>query len=103
MLGGVRSWHPVPVVLGWVGSYLHVSDSPALVLPATPSPNYTNYTVGNCVPLSLAGMVLLILVVILAEAWYSQSRSQQGAQGWSQEVSQGSLDPRVSGGTLPGR
>uniref|UniRef100_A0A8C0LXJ3 Ig-like domain-containing protein n=1 Tax=Canis lupus familiaris TaxID=9615 RepID=A0A8C0LXJ3_CANLF len=79
------------------------SDSLELLVSATPSPNYTNYTVGNCVPLSVAGMVLLILVVILAEAWYSQSRSQQGVQGWSQEVSHGGLNPRVSGGTLPGR
>lgn len=62
-------------VLGWARSHIPVSDSPILVLPA---PAFRNYTVGNCVHMSLAGVVLLILVAILVEAWHGQSRSQCG-------------------------
>uniref|UniRef100_G3SPX4 Uncharacterized protein n=1 Tax=Loxodonta africana TaxID=9785 RepID=G3SPX4_LOXAF len=40
-----------------------------------------SYTVGNCVRMGLAGMVLLIPVVILAEAGNSQCRSQHGCMG----------------------
>nr|XP_023399333.1 leukocyte immunoglobulin-like receptor subfamily A member 6 isoform X4 [Loxodonta africana] len=43
-----------------------------------------SYTVGNCVRMGLAGMVLLIPVVILAEAGNSQCRSQHGCMGWRQ-------------------
>ncbi|XP_029780604.1 leukocyte-associated immunoglobulin-like receptor 2 isoform X2 [Suricata suricatta] len=74
------------------------SDTLELMVTAPPSPNYR---VGNCVRLSLAGVVLLILVLILAEAWYSQSRSQQRLQGRKQEVTQQRLDPQVPGGTSP--
>ncbi|XP_044615613.1 leukocyte-associated immunoglobulin-like receptor 2 isoform X3 [Equus asinus] len=48
-------------------------------------PTSQNYTVVNCVRMGLAGVVLLILVVILAEAWHSQCRSQHGPQGGRQE------------------
>ncbi|XP_014586172.1 leukocyte-associated immunoglobulin-like receptor 2 isoform X2 [Equus caballus] len=44
-------------------------------------PTSWNYTVVNCVRMGLAGVVLLILVVILAEAWHSQHRSQHGPHG----------------------
>ncbi|XP_074163443.1 T-cell-interacting, activating receptor on myeloid cells protein 1-like isoform X2 [Sminthopsis crassicaudata] len=38
-------------------------------------PPRKDYTMDNIVSLSLAGLVLLILGVVLAEAWYSQRRS----------------------------
>lgn len=81
-------------VLGWARSYIPVSDSPILVLPA---PASRNYMVGNCVRMSLAGVVLLILVAILVEAWHGQSRSQCGQR---QEGPQQTLDSRVPGGTF---
>ncbi|XP_036599523.1 leukocyte immunoglobulin-like receptor subfamily B member 3 [Trichosurus vulpecula] len=39
-----------------------------------------NYTVGNIVRLGLAGLVLIILGVLLVEAWNSQRRHQEAAQ-----------------------
>ncbi|XP_058386213.1 leukocyte-associated immunoglobulin-like receptor 2 [Diceros bicornis minor] len=45
----------------------------------------SNYMVVNSVRMGLAGVILLILVVILAEAWHSQHRFQHGPQGWIQE------------------
>ncbi|XP_066227824.1 leukocyte-associated immunoglobulin-like receptor 2 [Saccopteryx leptura] len=40
------------------------------------TPTSQNYTVGNCVRISLAGAVLLILVAILAEAGHNQCNPQ---------------------------
>ncbi|XP_016077536.1 PREDICTED: leukocyte-associated immunoglobulin-like receptor 2 [Miniopterus natalensis] len=51
-------------------------------VPSSPSaPASWDYTVGNCVRIGLAGVVLLILVAILAEAGHSQRRSPHGPQG----------------------
>ncbi|XP_053512695.1 leukocyte-associated immunoglobulin-like receptor 2 isoform X2 [Artibeus jamaicensis] len=44
-----------------------------------------NYTVGNYVRIGLAGVVLLILVGILAEAAHSWHRWPHRPQGWTQE------------------
>ncbi|XP_023592127.1 leukocyte-associated immunoglobulin-like receptor 1 isoform X1 [Trichechus manatus latirostris] len=49
------------------------------------APTLQNYKVGNCVHLGLACVVLLMLLVILAEAWHSQCRSQRGPTGWRQD------------------
>ncbi|KAM7060100.1 leukocyte-associated immunoglobulin-like receptor 2 [Molossus nigricans] len=62
---------------------LQVTDEDVSTWPSEPASG--NYLVGNSVRLGLAGTVLLILVVILAEAWHSQLRSSQGPQGWRQE------------------
>ncbi|XP_037015844.2 leukocyte-associated immunoglobulin-like receptor 2 [Artibeus jamaicensis] len=48
------------------------------------APASQNYTVGNCVRMGLAGVVLLILVGILAEAAHSWHRWPHGPQGWTQ-------------------
>ncbi|XP_036896542.1 leukocyte-associated immunoglobulin-like receptor 2 [Sturnira hondurensis] len=48
------------------------------------APASQNYTVGNCVRISLAGVVLLILVGILAEAGHTWHRWPHGPQGWTQ-------------------
>ncbi|XP_036914707.1 leukocyte-associated immunoglobulin-like receptor 2, partial [Sturnira hondurensis] len=48
------------------------------------SPTFQNYTVLNCVRIGLAGVVLLILVGILAEAGHSWHRWPHGPQGWTQ-------------------
>ncbi|XP_036903165.1 leukocyte-associated immunoglobulin-like receptor 2 [Sturnira hondurensis] len=47
-------------------------------------PTSQNYMVGNCVRIGLAGVVLLILVGILAEAGHSRYRWPHGPQGWTQ-------------------
>ncbi|XP_040834060.1 leukocyte-associated immunoglobulin-like receptor 2 isoform X2 [Ochotona curzoniae] len=45
--------------------------------PALPSvPTFPKHTVSNSIRLGLAGVVLLILAAILAEAWYSEPKSQ---------------------------
>ncbi|KAM5209213.1 leukocyte-associated immunoglobulin-like receptor 2 isoform 2-T2 [Hipposideros larvatus] len=44
------------------------------------APVSRNYTVENCIRISLAGVVLLILVAILAEAGHSQCRSPHGTR-----------------------
>ncbi|XP_019481307.1 PREDICTED: leukocyte-associated immunoglobulin-like receptor 2 isoform X2 [Hipposideros armiger] len=44
------------------------------------APASRNYTVENCIRISLAVVVLLILVAILAEAGHSQCRSPHGTQ-----------------------
>ncbi|XP_036348473.2 leukocyte immunoglobulin-like receptor subfamily A member 6 isoform X1 [Ochotona princeps] len=45
--------------------------------PALPSvPTFWKHTVSNGIRLGLAGVVLLILAAILAEAWYSERKSQ---------------------------
>ncbi|XP_066127280.1 uncharacterized protein [Saccopteryx bilineata] len=66
------------------------TPSPATSPPAEAGPGAAsisrNYTVGNCVPIGLAAVVLLILVAILAEAGHSQRRSPHGPQGWRQGV-----------------
>ncbi|XP_045148332.1 leukocyte-associated immunoglobulin-like receptor 2, partial [Echinops telfairi] len=46
------------------------------------APTSQNGTMKNSVCMALAAVVLLILVVILAEAWHSQCRSQCGSMGW---------------------
>ncbi|XP_036896553.1 leukocyte-associated immunoglobulin-like receptor 2 [Sturnira hondurensis] len=48
------------------------------------APMSQNYTVGNCVRIGLAGVVLLILVGILAEAGHSWHSWPHGPQGWTQ-------------------
>ncbi|XP_074074459.1 leukocyte immunoglobulin-like receptor subfamily A member 3 [Macrotis lagotis] len=53
-------------------------DPPNLTA-SPPNPAPQDYTVGNLICLSLAGLVLIILGVLLAEAWYSQRGTQEGA------------------------
>ncbi|XP_037015846.2 leukocyte-associated immunoglobulin-like receptor 2 isoform X1 [Artibeus jamaicensis] len=48
------------------------------------APASQNYTVGNCVRMGLAGVVLLILVGILAEAGHSRHRWPHRPQEWTQ-------------------
>ncbi|KAF5916982.1 hypothetical protein HPG69_013904 [Diceros bicornis minor] len=62
---------------------LEVTEEDVSALPSAATSS--NYMVVNSVRMGLAGVVLLILVVILAEAWRSQRRSQHGPQGWRQE------------------
>ncbi|XP_019481333.1 PREDICTED: leukocyte-associated immunoglobulin-like receptor 2 isoform X5 [Hipposideros armiger] len=57
---------------------LKLKDEPVPVLPSAPASR--NYTVENCIRISLAGVVLLILVAILAEAGHSQRRSPHGTR-----------------------
>ncbi|XP_064149406.1 leukocyte immunoglobulin-like receptor subfamily A member 2 isoform X7 [Loxodonta africana] len=83
-----------PVTSGHMGTYRRygsLSISPYLLsYPSGPlnlkvsASTSKSYTVGNCVRMGLAGMVLLIPVVILAEAGNSQCRSQHGCMGWRQ-------------------
>ncbi|XP_072471550.1 leukocyte immunoglobulin-like receptor subfamily A member 2 [Notamacropus eugenii] len=46
-----------------------------------------NYTVGNIIRLSLAGLVLIILGVLLVEAWHSRRRHRKAAQKPQPELS----------------
>ncbi|KAM5209211.1 leukocyte-associated immunoglobulin-like receptor 1 isoform 3-T3 [Hipposideros larvatus] len=57
---------------------LKLTDEDVPVLPSAPASQ--NYTVENCIRISLAGVVLLILVAILAEAGHSQRRSPHGTR-----------------------
>ncbi|KAM5209214.1 leukocyte-associated immunoglobulin-like receptor 2 isoform 3-T3 [Hipposideros larvatus] len=57
---------------------LKLTDEDVPVLPSAPVSR--NYTVENCIRISLAGVVLLILVAILAEAGHSQCRSPHGTR-----------------------
>ncbi|XP_035868560.1 leukocyte-associated immunoglobulin-like receptor 2 [Phyllostomus discolor] len=53
-----------------------------------PAPASQNYTVGNYVRMGLSGVVLLILVVILAEAGHTWHRWPHPPQEWRQESEQ---------------
>ncbi|XP_077613190.1 leukocyte-associated immunoglobulin-like receptor 2 [Crocuta crocuta] len=64
------------------------------------APPFPNYTAGNYIRLSLAGVVLLILMAILAEAWYSQAGPNTGPNTDRKEGER--LDPQGPGGTSPG-
>lgn len=79
-------WAPVTVVLARAKSCPPVGDpSPS---PSSLATTSQDYMMGNSVCLGVAGVVLLILVVILAEAGHSWCGSQHGPQGWRHEGAQ---------------
>ncbi|XP_062033604.1 leukocyte-associated immunoglobulin-like receptor 2 [Lepus europaeus] len=59
------------------------TSDPVSAVPSAPTSQ--EYPVLNGVRLGLAGVVLLILVAILAEAWHSKRRARQGCLGWTQQ------------------
>ncbi|XP_074074540.1 leukocyte immunoglobulin-like receptor subfamily A member 2 [Macrotis lagotis] len=55
-----------------------------------------NYTVGNLIRLSLAGLVLIILGVVLMEAWFSQRRHRKtGQKPWLEQPHQAKEQDKV--------
>lgn len=72
---------PVSWVQGLARSSPFGSNLPFLL----PAPASQNYMVENCVRISLAGVFLLILLAILAEAGHSQHGSSNGTQGTRRE------------------
>ncbi|XP_012498767.1 PREDICTED: leukocyte-associated immunoglobulin-like receptor 2 [Propithecus coquereli] len=74
------------------------SESLELVVTAGTS---QNYTLGNFVRMGLAGVVLLILVAILAEAWHSQRDSNGALRDGDQRAPAREIRPQGPGGTSP--
>ncbi|XP_069919420.1 leukocyte-associated immunoglobulin-like receptor 2 isoform X1 [Oryctolagus cuniculus] len=61
------------------------ASDPGPVSAVPSAPTSQEYPVLNGVRLGLAGLVLLILAAILAEAWHSLRRARQGCLGWTQQ------------------
>ncbi|XP_069923809.1 leukocyte-associated immunoglobulin-like receptor 2 [Oryctolagus cuniculus] len=61
------------------------ASDPGPVSAVPSAPTFQEYPVLNGVRLGLAGVVLLILAAILAEAWHSLRRARQGCLGWTQQ------------------
>ncbi|XP_068952835.1 platelet glycoprotein VI-like isoform X2 [Petaurus breviceps papuanus] len=57
-----------------------LSSQPQGSADSTANASPQSYTVGNLIRLGLAGLVLIILGVVLAEAWHSQRRHQEATQ-----------------------
>ncbi|XP_066127279.1 leukocyte-associated immunoglobulin-like receptor 2 isoform X2 [Saccopteryx bilineata] len=85
-LHGTHTWslRSEPLELKVTGLPSKVTIPPTETGPQK-APASRNYTVRNCVHISLAAAVLLILMAILAEAWHSQRRSPHAPQGWRQD------------------